>query len=166
MKKRFAAVFATLSIAALTAAGASEFGRHPAPALYNQALDAATIDVDAVPVPVSGTVSQMFAVAFGDNKSCLTRDDVVAQLSGQAKAFGGGSVVEELMAVQTPQAFRAPELLAAYRRAAADDFTGTDTAACLERYTDLPVAAVASDRRNLKITFPEDVTIAERLLSR
>jgi hypothetical protein len=95
MKKRFAAVFATLSIAALTAAGASEFGRHPAPALDNQALDAATIDVDAVPVPVSGTVSQMFAVAFGDNKSCLTRDDGVAQLSGQAKAFGGQVVVLE-----------------------------------------------------------------------
>jgi len=86
--------------------------------------------------------------------------------AGPLSRRDGSAVVEELMAVQTPQAFRAPELLAAYRRAAADDFTGTDTAACLERYTDLPVAAVASDRRNLKITFPEDVTIAERLLSR
>ena len=42
-----------------------------------------------------------------------------------------------LAGVQTPQAFRAPELLAAYRRADAEGFEGTDTAACLERYADL-----------------------------
>ena len=42
-----------------------------------------------------------------------------------------------LVAVQTPQAFRAPDLLAAYRRADADGFVGTDTAACLERYADV-----------------------------
>jgi hypothetical protein len=96
MKKRLAAMFATLSIAALTAAGASELGRHSDPAMpYNQAVDAATIDDEGIPVPVSGTISQMFAVAFGDSKSCLTRDDVVAQLSGQAKSFGGQVVVLE-----------------------------------------------------------------------
>ena len=42
-----------------------------------------------------------------------------------------------LAGVQTPQAFRAADLLAAYRRADADGFEGTDTAACLERYADL-----------------------------
>jgi 2-C-methyl-D-erythritol 4-phosphate cytidylyltransferase len=68
--------------------------------------------------------------------------------------------------VQTPQAFRARELLAAYRQAAVDGFVGTDTAACLERYTDLAVVGVPSSPTNLKITFPEDVTLAEALLSR
>lgn len=95
MGKRFAATFATLTIAALTAAGASEFARQPAqPLPYNQSLDAATIDDDVAPVPVSGTVSQMFAVAFGD-KACLSRDDVVSQLSGEAKHYGGQVVVLE-----------------------------------------------------------------------
>jgi hypothetical protein len=97
MKKRFAAVFATLSIAALTAAGASEFGRPgmvtPAQP-HDEAVDA-TIDTDAVPIPVSGSISQMFAIAFGDKQSCLKREDVVAQLSKQAKAFGGQVVVLE-----------------------------------------------------------------------
>ncbi len=65
--------------------------------------------------------------------------------------------------MQTPQAFRAPELLVAYRRAAEDGFEGTDTAACLERYADLSIAAVPSSPLNLKITFPEDVALADRL---
>lgn len=69
----------------------------------------------------------------------------------------------ELDGVQTPQAFRAPELLAAYERAEVEGFDGTDTAACWTRSTDLPVAAVPSSPRNLKITFPEDLDLALRL---
>ena len=41
----------------------------------------------------------------------------------------------ELHGVQTPQAFRAAVLLEAYRRADDDGFDGTDTAACVARYT-------------------------------
>ena len=69
-----------------------------------------------------------------------------------------------LVAVQTPQAFRAPDLLAAYRRANADGFVGTDTAACLERYADLTITGVPSTSANLKVTFPEDIALAEALL--
>ncbi len=65
--------------------------------------------------------------------------------------------------MQTPQAFRAAVLLEAYRRADDDGFDGTDTAACLERYTQVEVVAVPGSARNLKITFPEDVALAERL---
>ncbi|MDN4162529.1 IspD/TarI family cytidylyltransferase [Nocardioides abyssi] len=81
---------------------------------------------------------------------------------------GGGRPSTELgtglAGVQTPQAFRADALLAAYRLADADGFEGTDTASCLERYpadgTPLRIAAVPSTPRNLKITFPEDVDLA------
>jgi 2-C-methyl-D-erythritol 4-phosphate cytidylyltransferase len=69
-----------------------------------------------------------------------------------------------LVGVQTPQAFRAADLLGAYRRAHAEGFVGTDTAACLERFTDLAVYGVPSTASNLKVTFPEDVELAERLL--
>lgn len=68
-----------------------------------------------------------------------------------------------LVGVQTPQAFRAGDLLAAYRRADAEGFEGTDTASCLERYADLRVAAVPSGPGNVKITFPEDIALAEML---
>ena len=69
-----------------------------------------------------------------------------------------------LVAVQTPQAFRARPLLEAYRRSEDDGFTGTDTASCVERYTDLAIHCVDSSATNIKITFPEDVSLAERLL--
>lgn len=75
-------------------------------------------------------------------------------------ALDGRALPPELDGVQTPQAFRAADLLAAYSRAEADGFDGTDTAACWSRYTDLPVAAVPSSPRNLKITFPEDLALA------
>jgi 2-C-methyl-D-erythritol 4-phosphate cytidylyltransferase len=75
----------------------------------------------------------------------------------------GAAEGSSLHAVQTPQAFRAGDLLAAYRRADAEGFDGTDTAACLERYADLEVVAVPGSPLNLKITFPEDVALAERL---
>ena len=68
-----------------------------------------------------------------------------------------------LHGVQTPQAFRAGPLLAAYRQAAADGFTGTDTASCLERYADVRVVSVPGSPRNTKITYPEDLPAVGRL---
>ena len=73
--------------------------------------------------------------------------------------------VDDLGAVQTPQAFRAAPLLEAYARAAVDGFTGTDTASCIAAYTDVAVHTVPGPATNLKITFPEDLALAERLLA-
>lgn len=70
-----------------------------------------------------------------------------------------------LAGMQTPQAFGAPLLLAAYTRADDEGFRGTDTAACIEHASpEVEVRLVAGDARNLKVTFPEDVAVAERLL--
>jgi 2-C-methyl-D-erythritol 4-phosphate cytidylyltransferase len=73
-------------------------------------------------------------------------------------------VADRLVGVQTPQAFRARPLLEAHRRAAAEGYESTDTAACFERYAGLPVVAVHGGAANLKVTFPEDLAVAERLL--
>ncbi len=88
----------------------------------------------------------------------------VRHLPGLLTVDPGAGPTGALVAVQTPQAFRGADLLAAYRAADADGFEGTDTAACVERYTDLEIQAVPSPATNLKITFPEDVALAERLL--
>lgn len=69
-----------------------------------------------------------------------------------------------LVGVQTPQAFRAGPLLEAYRAAGRDGFEGTDTAATFERYAGLPVRVVRSSAANLKVTWPEDLALAEALL--
>ena len=71
---------------------------------------------------------------------------------------------DHLAGVQTPQAFRAVPLLDAHRQAARDGYENTDTAACFEHYSDLPVIALHGGAANLKVTFPEDLAVAERLL--
>jgi 2-C-methyl-D-erythritol 4-phosphate cytidylyltransferase len=70
-----------------------------------------------------------------------------------------------LVRVQTPQAFRALPLLAAYERAARDGFVGTDTAACMEEYGGLPMHCLPGDPRNIKVTYPQDLDLAARLLT-
>lgn len=77
--------------------------------------------------------------------------------------LGPDGPVHGVAAVQTPQAFRAPALLAAYAAADRDGFRGTDTAASLRRYADLPVVAVPGTPANLKVTWPHDLAVAERL---
>jgi len=79
---------------------------------------------------------------------------------------GGDPPVQRVVAVQTPQAFSARPLLDAYRRAHVDGFVGTDTASCIERYADESVRCVPGDAGNIKITFPDDLFIAERLLAK
>ncbi len=81
----------------------------------------------------------------------------------------GAPVAERLVAAQTPQAFSAVPLLAAYEAAARDGFVGSDTASCVEAYPDLTsgvvVRGVPGEPRNVKITFPEDLFVVERLLA-
>ena len=79
-------------------------------------------------------------------------------------ARDGRALPAELDGVQTPQAFRAAALLSAYAAAAVEGFEGTDTAACFAAYSDLPVVTVPSGPGNFKVTFPEDLVVAESLL--
>jgi 2-C-methyl-D-erythritol 4-phosphate cytidylyltransferase len=61
---------------------------------------------------------------------------------------------------QTPQGFRYPLLKKAFDDAIADGFLGTDEASLLER-AGIPVAVVMGSPRNLKITAPADMELAE-----
>jgi 2-C-methyl-D-erythritol 4-phosphate cytidylyltransferase len=73
---------------------------------------------------------------------------------------------ESVARVQTPQGFRAQQLLQAYEKAALVEFVGTDTAACMEKFfPEVKVVAVPGDIFNIKITYPQDLAIAELLVS-
>ena len=117
-------------------------------------------------------------VAIHDGARPLASPELFAAVLGAAREHGGAipaapqpglvsrdlrEVPGDLVGVQTPQAFRAGPLLAAYRAADTDGFEGTDTAATFARYADGRVAAVPSGPLNLKITFPDDVGLATRL---
>lgn len=67
---------------------------------------------------------------------------------------------------QTPQAFRLSVLRRAYERALRDPgFEATDDCTVVLRYApDVPVRVIAGDERNIKVTRPLDVLIADTLL--
>jgi 2-C-methyl-D-erythritol 4-phosphate cytidylyltransferase len=66
---------------------------------------------------------------------------------------------------QTPQAFRAGVIRTAYAVAADDpDFQATDDCTVVLRYQpDVPIWVVAGEERNLKVTDPIDVYLADKL---
>ncbi len=72
---------------------------------------------------------------------------------------------EEIWLAQTPQIFEFSLLCQAHQKANQDKFTGTDDASLVERLGH-PVSLISGDYRNIKITTPEDLTIAETLIKK
>lgn len=66
-----------------------------------------------------------------------------------------GRIVRGALGVQTPQVFRGRELIDAYRGRGDED--GHDTVDLVQRLTDLRIAAVTGDPRNIKVTYPADL---------
>jgi 2-C-methyl-D-erythritol 4-phosphate cytidylyltransferase len=65
---------------------------------------------------------------------------------------------------QTPAAFLTHVLKEAHRRADQDGFTGTDESQLVERVGGV-VRIVKGNRDNLKVTFPEDLALAEAMIA-
>jgi 2-C-methyl-D-erythritol 4-phosphate cytidylyltransferase len=71
---------------------------------------------------------------------------------------------ERVVMAQTPQGFRFSIIKKAFDEAIADGFTGTDEASLAERAGN-EVAVVMGSARNIKITTPDDMELAEFFLS-
>lgn len=91
-----------------------------------------------------------------------------APLTGTIKRVSGAGVIDEtvtregLYEAQTPQVFKRELLARAYAERPADH-APTDDAELVERLGH-PVSVVATDRRNLKITQPGDMALAQAIL--
>jgi 2-C-methyl-D-erythritol 4-phosphate cytidylyltransferase/2-C-methyl-D-erythritol 2,4-cyclodiphosphate synthase len=70
-----------------------------------------------------------------------------------------------LRAVQTPQGFKVELIRRAHEAAIQDGFLGTDDASLVEQIG-VPVRLTRGDRRNIKLTTPEDIIMAEAFLPR
>lgn len=70
---------------------------------------------------------------------------------------------DRLVVAQTPQAFQSERLMDAHRRAQAEGVEATDDAELIERYGGL-VIVVEGSRRNLKLTFRDDIAVAEAMI--
>jgi len=113
------------------------------PGLFSSVIAALTDADGAIPVvPIRDTVKRV-------------RDGVVS----------GTEAREELVAAQTPQAFRARTLRDVHVQAAAEGLAFTDDAGMLE-WAGYRVAVVPGEETNLKVTTPTDLVLAEALAAR
>jgi 2-C-methyl-D-erythritol 4-phosphate cytidylyltransferase len=117
-------------------------------------------------------------VLIHDGARPLATPQIFAAIADAARTHGGAIPTialdphemdtardETVARVQTPQGFRAQQLLEAYEKAAVQGFIGTDTAACMEEFfPDVKTVAVPGDVFNIKITYPQDLALAELLV--
>ncbi len=149
--------------------------RHQSEALalasLRKEIEAGAIDVLAIhdgarPFVTADEVDRVVAAAAEYGGALLAApvpaEDVIARVGED------GAVLElypstDVWRAQTPQAFLAARLLAAYDAAQTAGYEGTDTAASYERlgYT---THVVIGSEANVKITTPEDVLRAEAFL--
>lgn len=121
-------------------------------ALYDSVISVARTHGGAVPtVPADGLIRRAGGPVPGVN--------------------AGGADDVHAAGVQTPQAFRADVLRAAYAWAERSGFEGTDTSACVAAWAAqttpghrVGIAAVPSGSSNLKVTYAGDLPAAAALL--
>lgn len=89
----------------------------------------------------------------------------IAPVDGPDALATGAFSPDSLLRVQTPQGFDAATILDAYEQAARDGFVGTDTASCAEEYTDIPVTWVRGEETNFKITYAQDLLLAQDVVT-
>ena len=124
-------------------------------------------------------------VLVHDGARCLVSAEIIRAAMASAEAKGSGVAAvpvkdtlkeadaedravatlprERLRAVQTPQAFALPLLRRAHEAAARDGFIGTDEAVLVERMGEA-VYLTPGSGRNIKLTTPEDIQMAQTFL--
>lgn len=117
-------------------------------------------------------------VLIHDGARPLASPSLIQNVVKAAEEFGGALPYLEtstltgqefagtLIRVQTPQVFKAMALLDAYRQSAKTGFEGSDTAMCVEEYRpDIQVKCVLGSAQNIKVTYPQDLIMAEHILA-
>ncbi|HVO79370.1 MAG TPA: 2-C-methyl-D-erythritol 4-phosphate cytidylyltransferase [Terriglobales bacterium] len=148
-----------------------EGGEHRQHSVANAiaAVSAAPDDIvlvhDAVRPFVTGEIIREViraAQKYGAAIAGLPAVDTVKQVERTAEGALITATVprERVVMAQTPQGFRYDVLKKAFDEATADGFTGTDEASLVER-SGHEVAVVMGSPRNIKITTPADLELAE-----
>jgi 2-C-methyl-D-erythritol 4-phosphate cytidylyltransferase len=146
-------------------------GEHRQHSVRN-ALNAATATTDDIvlvhdavrPLVTVETIEEVIASArkYGAAIAGLPAVDTVKQVERTAD----GALIKatipraSIVMAQTPQGFRYSVIKKAFDEAAADGFLGTDEASLVER-SGHQVAVVMGSPRNIKITAPSDMELAE-----
>jgi 2-C-methyl-D-erythritol 4-phosphate cytidylyltransferase len=136
------------------------------------ALRAASAEADDVvlvhdavrPLVTAKIIQEVIAAAqkYGAAIAGLPAVDTVKQVERTAEVAVIKATIPRagVVLAQTPQGFRYSVLRRAFEEAAADGFAGTDEASLVER-SGQEVAVVMGSPRNIKITTPADMELAE-----
>src|ERR1700683_5059776 len=146
-------------------------GEHRQQSVENalNAIKAATDDIvlvhDAVrPFVTEQIIQEVIEAAqkYGAAIAGMPAVDTVKQVERTAEGALIKATIprERVVLAQTPQGFRYDVLKKAFDEAAVDDFMGTDEASLVER-SGHEVAVVMGSPRNIKITTPADMELAE-----
>jgi 2-C-methyl-D-erythritol 4-phosphate cytidylyltransferase len=129
-------------------------------AAIGQDVDLIGIHDAARPLVTASTVELLFetAEAEGGALPLLGYDKLILDKRTHEPIAG-------VHGAQTPQVFRAPELMAAYVAAARKGFDAHDTVEVVQRFSDVRIVGVEGDPANLKVTFPSDLDEVRILLS-
>jgi len=132
-------------------------------ALIGSDIDVVLVHDACRPFISKELITRSIDVAYNDGAAI-----VAAPIKETIKRVEGRSIKgtvdrQNLYGAQTPQSFRADVLKKAYEKAFKDGFYGTDDAMLVER-TGGKVTVIEGDYRNIKITTPEDLIIAEALM--
>lgn len=133
---------------------------------------------------LSNTAGADFAVIHDGARALITEDLIEKTLENAVKygASAAGVICKDTLKsadsdgfitatldrestylIQTPQIFAYNEILSAHRLAEKDHFTATDDCALYEKYIG-KVKITQGSYENIKLTTPEDMLIAERIL--
>jgi 2-C-methyl-D-erythritol 4-phosphate cytidylyltransferase len=111
------------------------------------------------------TLSIQYARNCGASVSAVPVKDTVKKVAPRQHEFFVEATLdrETLWQVQTPQAFNYARICEVHEQARAQGFYGTDDAMLMEHFGH-PVQIVPGSYRNIKITTPDDLLIAEAFL--
>ena len=97
------------------------------------------------------------AVAVGvsvkDTIKVTNKDNIIINTPDRSK----------LVAVHTPQVFKKDLIIKAYQEALADNYIGTDSSSLVEKMNKA-VKVINSSYKNIKITTPDDLLVAEKII--
>ena len=113
-----------------------------------------------------GTIRRCMASveAHGTGVAAIPAIDTIKQVDAESVVTATPDR-SQLRAVQTPQGFTLDIIRRAHESAQQAGFLGTDDASLVERMGQ-PVRLTEGDRRNIKLTTPEDMIMAEAFLGR
>lgn len=141
----------------------AESSRHGLSALSRD-IDVVLIHDAARPLVSAAVIRRVLEAAWADG-AALPGVVPVATIKREENGDSVETVDRgSLREAQTPQGFHRKTLARGFAAALRDHYVGTDEASLVERIGER-VRLVEGERRNLKVTVPEDLAVAEALLA-